>query len=264
MFKTYKEVFGVTHVLLRVSGFLNFGRKHTLFRTFHQIYQSIAYLTFLLFTLGTILQLFVIREDSHLVYTSLSATLGTGGIFVKTTLLMRKRIRIGALQKQINETLVAGEDAEEPGVRQFYEKAVKEMKHMYTMVYVMTAVLITMWIVSGVVASLSDVPKTVPLPNWVPWDVDYLPLYIFTVFYQGHGAYFVGLTGVSINLTIFGSVIQLCSEFDVLTKNILDVKKWCENAIENGSEKFRVLDAKENLAVERMLLKNVRHHQRII
>lgn len=95
-----------------------------------------------------------------------------------------------------------------------------------------------------------------PLRLWIPYDWDESPVYEIFYAYQVIGLWLFAVVILSNDLIIFGFIIQICSQYEILEKNIRRLDEFCAG------------DLLSNPRGERTLIKEIKksiaHHQEIL
>lgn len=97
------------------------------------------------------------------------------------------------------------------------------------------------------VSILTDIPRrTLAYKAWLPFNTSIPILYWITFIYQHFCGHWGSLTSVAFDILLFGSMILICAQLNILKYRLNHIHKTLTNEAENKSEKNYLIDCIEH------------------
>lgn len=244
--------------LLTRLGFWNIQTRSSAKRRFYCFFQSFMIVFFSSFLILQYIDLYVSRNDLEKFNFNLCSTVTLTVTLIKN---LRSMYKLGDINKLRKDLYRDADNETDQECKAILVKASLEMRFINRLFYGMCYLLIAGWLSTPLIDYKSGARK-LPIRQWFPFDIQPTPNYELAYTYQVLSCIFFVSTIVASDLSTFGLLIQISTEYDILNSILRKLNTVYENIDkEERGIKFKYSSHRDTAEIIRDV---VRHHQQII
>lgn len=221
---SYSETFNTNFKILKLIGLWNVKTNSVTKNQIYFFYQIFMLLFIALFIILELFDLYFNRHDFEKFNFNLCSTITTTITLLKTLRGLQRLPEINHLRKNLNKY---AEEETDDECKKIVGKAAGEMKFLNKLFYGMTGCLITVWLLTPLLDYKKGARK-LPFRQYFPFELQTSPNYELAYLYQVFSCFILTSNIVSGDLAIFGFLISISYEYEILKKKLQKLNELYE------------------------------------